>query len=212
MFWICNVQNDQTPCLLVGPRERLLVCYRSITLNIVENTPDDLLYLNLRFLKPNEYNRFLYASLYCLNVRCRDNITVRGDQLIARNDVDEHKKECVNNNNGDKCNHTVHMLREFYSPKDLRSLHGIIELIALNNDVFETSHGGDDSLFLMYYNLSSWSQLSYKESTTDTIDEAIEKFDGIFDSERKEVIVSIMKNVLTARGYVLYAVSDHLGT
>jgi hypothetical protein len=149
--------------------------------------------------------------------------------------VDEHEKECMknNDNNGKKCAHTVHMLQEFYSPKDLRSLHSLIELVALNNDVFEKSHGGENLLFSMYYGLlndiSSWSLLSYKESITDTIDKAIAKLGGkrrkrmqeinyienpldFTTEKRKEMIEVVMKNVLAARGYVQYAYSDHLGT
>jgi hypothetical protein len=200
------------------------------THNIVESTLEDVEYLNLCIMKPNEYNRFLYDSLYCLIIRFRDNLTVCGDRLIAISVVDEHERECESES--DECNHTVHSLQDFYTPKDLRSLHWNIEIIALNNDVFPKSQGGGKSLlFSMYYellnDLSSWSLLSYEESITDTIDEEVEKLKGkrrkkqvksyivnseIFDTEkRKEMVEKIMKNVLTARGYVLQALSNCLG-
>jgi hypothetical protein len=196
------------------------------THNIVESILEDVEYLNLCIMKPNEYNRFLYDSLYCLIIRFQDNLTVCGDRLIAISDVDEHKRECESES--DECNHTVHRLQDFYTPKDLRSLHWNIEIIALNNDVFPKSQGGgENSLFSMYYELSSWLLLSYEESITYTIDEEVEKLKGkrkkqvqsyivnseIFDTEkRKEMVEKIMKNVLTARRYVLQALSNCLGT
>jgi hypothetical protein len=136
--------------------------------------------------------------------------------------VDEHERECESESA--ECNHTVHSLQDFYTPKDLRSLHWNIEIIALNNDVFpKREGGGENSLFSMYYDLSSWSLLSYQESITKTIDEEVEKIKRrkkevtrYVNSEifikRKEMVQKIMKNVLTVRGYVLQALSNCLGT
>lgn len=173
-------------------------------------------------MKPNEYERFLYASLYCLIIRFQENLTVCDDMLILRDDMNDHINDCVNNRG--ECIHAVHTLREFYSSFNLRALHVLIELIALNNDVYDKSSGGGENLlYSLYYELSndvsSWSQLLYQRSITDRIDAELDKLNRKrrkkqvasyienptdFDlDKRKKVVEKVMNSVLAARGYVV---------